>query len=250
MSRRIWSCCLALTLAIGLLGAMGLRGRSLSFASAVTCDGDRPDFNGDGVFDLVVGSPGEDVGSAKDAGSVTILFGSRTGVFKPVGGLEVTEESLGQVPERGDRFGAAVLVRDVNNDLCLDLVIGVPGKDARRGEVVVVLGSPTGVLAGTPIVLRQGVDGAPGAAAPGNEFGAALAMGGDPGGSLLVGAPGERVSGRAGAGAVDRFPSVFPAGLNTTGSVEITQATPGIREPRSGATISVRRSGSVPAALK
>jgi hypothetical protein len=67
-------------------------------------------------------------------------------------------------------------------------------------------------------------------------------------GSLLVGAPGEKVRGQAGAGAVARLPFVFPAGLTVTGSVEITQATPGIpgsprRGDHFGATVGIGERG-------
>ena len=35
-------------------------------------------FNGDRFWDLAVGAPGEDVGRDRDAGAVTILYGSGT----------------------------------------------------------------------------------------------------------------------------------------------------------------------------
>src|SRR5213594_4311213 len=38
------------------------------------------DFNGDGFADLAVGTPSEDVGGAQDAGAVTVLYGSASGL--------------------------------------------------------------------------------------------------------------------------------------------------------------------------
>jgi len=38
------------------------------------------DFDGDGFADLAFGCPGEDVGSAEDAGAVSVLFGSSAGL--------------------------------------------------------------------------------------------------------------------------------------------------------------------------
>ncbi|MEU6533840.1 esterase, partial [Streptomyces sp. NPDC046928] len=38
------------------------------------------DLDGDGYDDAIVAVPGEDVGGVKDAGRVTVLFGSRTGL--------------------------------------------------------------------------------------------------------------------------------------------------------------------------
>jgi FG-GAP repeat len=39
----------------------------------------RADFNHDGAEDLAVGVPGEDVGSAVDAGTVNVLYGTAGG---------------------------------------------------------------------------------------------------------------------------------------------------------------------------
>ena len=39
------------------------------------------DLDGDGFDDAVVGMPGEDIGTAKDAGGVAILWGSKSGLY-------------------------------------------------------------------------------------------------------------------------------------------------------------------------
>ena len=38
------------------------------------------DFNGDGIDDLVVGVPGEDIGGTANAGVVDVIYGSESGL--------------------------------------------------------------------------------------------------------------------------------------------------------------------------
>src|SRR5262245_58460699 len=62
------------------------------------------DFNGDGIHDLAVGAPGEDVGSLVDAGAVSVFFG-RAPVFNlTVGNQFLTQDSPGveEASEAGD----------------------------------------------------------------------------------------------------------------------------------------------------
>jgi FG-GAP repeat len=167
-------------------------------------------FNDDTFDDLAVGVPGEDVGGAVDAGAVSILYGSASGL---TGGPLLTESP----PRAGARFGAALAASDFNFDRAHDLAVGAPDAAvagaARAGRVTVLLGSsvpggPTGLGSGGVLVFRQGAGGLPGAAEPGDRFGAALAAGDmTPGGSfsddLAVGAPGEDVGAAVDAGAVN-----------------------------------------------
>jgi len=177
------------------------------------------DLSGDGVVDLAVGAPGEDVGSARNAGAVTVLHGRGDATFG--GGRYLTQESVGQVSETGDVFGTAVLVADVTYDGCSDLVVGVPGENSSAGTVVVLRGSAGGILLTSRILLREGYAGATGAAEPGDRFGAALSAAG---GLLLVGAPGEDVGTVREAGAV----AVFQASpLTTRGSYQLWQGKSG-----------------------
>ena len=66
------------------------------------------DFNGDGFADLAVGASGEDVGSAFDAGAVSVLYGSADGLTTN-GGRLVTQDSprVPGVAEPFDSFGGS-----------------------------------------------------------------------------------------------------------------------------------------------
>ena len=167
------------------------------------------DFDGDGYADLAVGAPEEDVGSAEDAGTVSVLYGSN-------GGLTDTdsqywhENSSGiqDEAETDDAFGAALAAGDFNGDGCDDLAIGVPMEE-------IVLASEGGVVS---VLYSQGT---PGLAAGGNQrfaignevwlpgyrdhFGEALAAGdfdGDGYADLAVGAPGAQMGGLQDSGVV------------------------------------------------
>jgi hypothetical protein len=100
------------------------------------------DLNGDGRADLAVGAPLEDTGNGVDAGAVTVLYGSPTGVTTT--GSEFFSQRDAWIPdveERGDHFGAALAIGDVTGDKRGDLAIGSPGEDAALGSVTLVPGS-------------------------------------------------------------------------------------------------------------
>ncbi|MEU2061880.1 FG-GAP and VCBS repeat-containing protein [Streptomyces sp. NPDC013455] len=87
---------------------------------------DLGDINGDGYQDLVVSSPQEDIGGVTDAGSVTVLYGSASGVNTASGAQSFGQNTTG-VPgsdEKSDLFGADVKLDDVTGDGRADLVIG------------------------------------------------------------------------------------------------------------------------------
>ncbi|MFF1447870.1 FG-GAP and VCBS repeat-containing protein [Streptomyces sp. NPDC058274] len=93
------------------------------------------DLDGDGAPELLVGAPGEAVGSLKSAGSVTVLKGTAQG---PVaGGITYTQNSQG-VPgtaEAGDRFGAAVTTGRHHPGGGADLAAGAPDENTGTGGV-------------------------------------------------------------------------------------------------------------------
>ena len=70
------------------------------------------DFDGDGIDDLAIGSPGEDVGAITDAGIVNVLFGSPDGLVKGTGQVfDQVLSGLGNT-EPGDQFGSMLLAGD------------------------------------------------------------------------------------------------------------------------------------------
>ncbi|MGW4594733.1 hypothetical protein ACWEOA_05245 [Streptomyces sp. NPDC004457] len=99
------------------------------------------DVDGDGFQDLAVGAPGEDSG----AGSVTLLRGTAHGLTTK-GAVSYTQNTAG-VPgaaEKGDRFGARVLLADHSGDHRAELTVAGPGENAADGAVWSLRGASTG----------------------------------------------------------------------------------------------------------
>lgn len=119
------------------------------------------DTNGDGYADVAVGAPGEDVGSTADAGSVTVFFGSASGL-KTGGALRFTQATAG-IPdnvERSDFFGSSVRIIDDNRNGRAELVIG--SDENAYGAVTVLRGTaagPTAVNAKTVSARTVGLKG-------------------------------------------------------------------------------------------
>jgi hypothetical protein len=108
------------------------------------------DLDGDGYADVLVGSPGEAVGSLASAGTAVLLRGSATGLTttKAAGYTQNTAGVPGTA-EAGDQFGAAVHLADLNKDGRLETVVGAPGENS-DGCVWVARGSASGpVLSGS-----------------------------------------------------------------------------------------------------
>ncbi|GAA5039733.1 integrin alpha [Streptomyces siamensis] len=84
-----------------------------SFGAAVATG----DLDGDGYDDAVVAAPGEDVGSLEDAGRVTVLYGSRSGL-----GPARSVTFSAAAPAAGARFGAAVTAARLTGDTPADVV--------------------------------------------------------------------------------------------------------------------------------
>ncbi|TQJ75353.1 FG-GAP-like repeat-containing protein [Streptomyces sp. SLBN-31] len=103
------------------------------------------DVNGDTYADVAVGAFGEDNGTAKDSGSVTILFGSATGL-KTSNAKSYTQNTTG-VPgtsETGDAFGVTVRLTDLDKNGKADLVIGT-GNENGYGAITVLKGTASGL---------------------------------------------------------------------------------------------------------
>ncbi|MGW3462939.1 FG-GAP-like repeat-containing protein [Streptomyces olivaceoviridis] len=99
------------------------------------------DVDGDGFEDLAIGAPGEDSG----AGSVTLLRGTASGLTTR-GAVSYTQNTAG-VPgaaEKGDRFGARVLLADHSGDRRAELTVAGPGENAGDGAVWSLRGASAG----------------------------------------------------------------------------------------------------------
>jgi len=111
----------------------------------------RGDFNGDGIGDLAVGVPFEDIanpngGTIQDAGGVNVIYGSASGVSATAG---PGDQFLGYGQTNG-RAGSSLAAGDFNGDGFGDLAIGAPFDDAP---------SPLEVFNGTPFVSSNITDG-------------------------------------------------------------------------------------------
>ncbi|MFN2263063.1 MAG: FG-GAP repeat protein [Anaerolineales bacterium] len=168
------------------------------------------DFNGDGVYDLAVGIPFEDllVGSTEliNAGAVHVLYGSEMGGLSFIGDQFWHQASPGVEgsAEYNDQFGTALAVGNFNGDEFDDLAIGIPYEDfeysstiENAGSVVVLYGSVSGLSTSATLPDQMWHQDSPAiidSVEPYDWFGAALAAGdfdNDDYDDLAIGAPGE-----------------------------------------------------------
>jgi len=168
------------------------------------------DFNSDGRADLAIGAPFEDVlvqrtatsfENVVDAGTVTVMYGSTTGLSLTERAPQFwTQQSVNieDDAEAGDRFGASLTAwnfgRDEHPPTCpngrivcpiktADLAIGVPFEDVGSvvdaGAVNVIYGSSTatqanGLTFSDDQFWTQSSPGVPGGAEANDHFGGAL----------------------------------------------------------------------------
>lgn len=198
------------------------------------------DFDGDGYVDLAIGVPFEDVGSKDDAGAVTVLYGSSTGLMA-AGDQYWTQDSPGVIgvaggkrPDGGDadQFGWALASGDFDRDGYADLAIGVPGDDSGEdaapsdvgeGSVNVLYGSSSGLTAaGDQRWIRSQLPSAP---ASHTTFGEALASGDfDGDGYWDLAIRGEEDGGLASPSGRVGILHGGPAGLTSAGAAMLSEA--------------------------
>jgi hypothetical protein len=185
------------------------------------------DFDNDGFADLAAGAPIETVAAADQAGAVSVLRGSASGLTI-VGGQLFTQ--IGDAPESFDQFGHALTVGDFNNDGFADVAASahfetVAGAD-QAGAVSALYGSAGGLSAAGGQFFTQ----VAGTVERGDEFGDALATGdfdNDGFADLAASASLEDIGVILWAGAVSALYG-SASGLTSSGGQLFTQNTPGV----------------------
>lgn len=164
------------------------------------------DFDCDGVADLAVGAPRENV-DGPGQGAVFVAYGSTSGVR--TGDVLYQGSGLAGRPTAGAWVGLSLAGGDIDGDGCDDLAVGAPGAPVTgvrgAGAVLVTFGDTDG-LAASPRQRRLVAGaGLPGRPRTGDRLGAAVAIGDldcDRVAEVFVGAPGRDVGRRTDAGAV------------------------------------------------
>lgn len=213
-------------------GIQGVGEAGDRFGEALACG----DFDNDGFDDLAVGSPGEDVGSTADAGTVNVIRGSSSGLTS-VGDQIWTQDSPGiqGTADSRDRFGASLASGDFDGDRADDLAVGAPsetvGSSARSaGSVNVIYGRPSGLTGAGDQWWHQDSTGVTGVAESRDLFGWSLAAGdfnGNGRDDPAIGVPGEAVGSLTGAGAVNVLHG-GNSGLTASGDQFWHQNRPGV----------------------
>ncbi|MGW1880178.1 FG-GAP-like repeat-containing protein [Streptomyces sp. NPDC001975] len=107
------------------------------------------DVNGDGYADIAVGADTETFGAKKQAGTVTVLRGSASGLTGS--GAKLFSQDTTAVPgtaQSQDFFGSAVRLTDTNHDGRPELVASAYGEGRGAGAVWLFRSTASGVQAG------------------------------------------------------------------------------------------------------
>ena len=157
---------------------------------------------------LAVGTPGEDVGTAVDAGVVMAFrFSSSNGTMSRAGRVvRQGANGIPDTPEAGDGFGSSLAETGGNSNQVS--VVGVPGEDIGGVSDAGMVHELDGGLATHFTTLHQNSPRVPDSNESGDRFGAAVGFAPGPCAgafffaALMIGAPGENLGGANDAGAV------------------------------------------------
>lgn len=193
------------------------------------------DFNNDGLDDLVVGIPREDVydsisAGIVDAGAVNIFYGHASDFGDAA---TMIHEASGAQPETApnddDQYGQVITTGDFDNDGFDDLVVGIylqdfgtTGSVVNGGKIAVYYGSAAGIDVDSYEYINQNTFDVLDSNESGDLFGRSLAAGdftGDGIDDLAVGVPGESINGLADAGMVQLFRGSAVSGVSTNDSL-------------------------------
>ena len=110
------------------------------------------DFDGDGVADLAIGVPFENLNTGDDVGRVNVIYGSSGSGLTGTGDQiwAQGEDGIKGTPETFDQFGYSLAAGDFDGDEIADLTIGVPFDEVdwsvvNHGQVNVIYGTPSGL---------------------------------------------------------------------------------------------------------
>jgi len=144
------------------------------------------DFDGDGVDDLAIGTPHDDVGTEADAGSVHVMYGgSSNGLSDWDDRVWYQGAYIDCAAEANDQFGWSLATGDIDNDGYDDLVIGTPYENitvsatpyADAGMVQVFYGGDWGIPQNPRFQnLHQGVGNIHSIVEADDRFGSAVAV--------------------------------------------------------------------------
>ena len=173
------------------------------------------DFNGDGKDDLAAGARWENINSHSEAGAVSVIYGSSSGLSATSALADQfwnqDTANVNDVAESEDQFGYSLSSGDFNGDGKDDLAIGVPFDDIdsvfEPGAVEVIYGSSSGLSATSTLADQfwtQNSADIDDVTESGDDFGVAVYSGdfnGDGRDDLAIGVPNEDV-GTISAGAI------------------------------------------------
>jgi hypothetical protein len=228
--RRTWPMIVAALVGLALAAALEPAAAAQSMAPApvraIT------DFDGDGLADLVVASPFEEVDGIPDAGGVNIIYGTSNGLDS-AGSFFFSQNSPGLFgdAEQDDEFGTAIATGDFDGDGFTDLAVGVAGEDwmaNNDGFVHVLYGGAGGLTTAGSQYWSQDSAGIFGDAENGDGFGQSLVSAEFGNGSqddLAIGIPEEDVDGQIDAGGVNVIYGTA-GGLASAGSFFFSQNSP------------------------